>query len=143
MNENKVFLDTNILIYAYDASAGQKNLKAKEILVKLWNSKRGIISIQVMQEFFVNVTSKIQYPIDTDSAEVIIKDLFQWEVVVNDEASVLKAIDIHIEHKFSFWDAMILQAAVHGRAKLLYTEDMTHGQEVQGVRIVNPFIREN
>jgi predicted nucleic acid-binding protein len=143
MNESKVFLDTNILIYAYDASAGQKNRKAKDTLVKLWNSKRGIISIQVMQEFFVNVTSKIQYPIDTDSAEVIIKDLFQWEVVVNDEASILKAIDIHIEYKFSFWDAMILQAAVNGGAKLLYTEDMIHGQEVQGVRIVNPFVREN
>ncbi|MBD3414295.1 MAG: PIN domain-containing protein [Candidatus Aminicenantes bacterium] len=139
MSENRVFLDTNILIYAYDTSAGPKNHTAKDILMRLWDSKKGMISTQVIQEFFVTVTCKIKKPIDIDTAKVIIKDLLLWQLFVNDESSILKAIDIHEEHQFSFWDAMILQAAVNGGAELLYTEDMTHGQVVQGVRIVNPF----
>lgn len=139
MSENKVFLDTNILIYAYDTSAGRKNFRAKDLLIELWDSQRGMISTQVLQEFFVNVTRYIQKPMDIDSAEVIIKDLLHWDVWVNDETSLLKAIDIHRKHQFSFWDAMIVQAAVRGGADVLYTEDMTHGQVVQGVRVVDTF----
>jgi predicted nucleic acid-binding protein len=142
MNENKVFLDTNILIYAYDASAGQKNRTAKELLVELWKSKTGMLSTQVLQEFFVSVTTKIQKPLSIERTKLIIRDLLHWEVIINDETSILNAIDIHKKHQFSFWDAMILQAAVNRGARLLYTEDMTHGQVVQGVRIVNPFIEE-
>jgi len=142
MNENRVFLDTNILIYAYDASAGQKNRTAKELLVELWKSKTGMLSTQVLQEFFVSVTIKIQKPLSIERTKLIIRDLLHWEVIINDETSILNAIDIHKKHQFSFWDAMILQAAVNRGARLLYTEDMTHGQVVQGVRIVNPFTEE-
>lgn len=142
MSENRVFLDTNILIYAYDASADQKNRAAKDILVELWNSKRGMLSTQVLQEFFVSVTSKIKKPLSIEKAKLIIRDLLHWEVIINDESSILNAVDIHKKHQFSFWDAMILQAAVNGGAQLLYTEDMTHGQVVQGIRIMNPFNEE-
>jgi predicted nucleic acid-binding protein len=142
MNENRVFLDTNILIYAYDASAGQKNRTAKELLVELWKSKTGMLSTQVLQEFFVSVTTKIQKPLSIEKTKLIIRDLLHWEVIINDETSILNAIDIHKKHQSSFWDAMILQAAVNRGARLLYTEDMTHGQVVQGVRIVNPFKEE-
>lgn len=140
MSESKAFLDSNILIYAYDVSSGEKNEIAKNLVMELWNSRKGIISTQVIQEFFVNITNKVPRPIDVDTAEIIIKDLLYWEVLVNDEASILEAIKIHKKHEFSFWDAMILQAAVKGGAELLYTEDMTHGQVVQGVHILNPFL---
>lgn len=140
MSENKAFLDSNILIYAYDVSSGKKNEVAKNLVMELWNSRKGIISIQVIQEFFVNITCKVPKPIDVDTAEIIIKDLLYWEIFVNNETSILEAIKIHKKYKFSFWDAMILQAAVKGGAELLYTEDMTHGQVVHGVHILNPFL---
>ena len=94
----------------------------------MWDSGKGILSTQVIQEFFVNITSKIQKPVDVNSAELIVKDLLQWDIFVNDEDSILKAIEICKRHSFSFWDALILQAAVRGGAERLYTEDMTHGQ---------------
>jgi len=140
MSENNVFLDSNILIYAYDISAGEKNEIAKNLVMELWNSRRGTISTQVIQEFFVNITSKIPKPIDADTAEIIIRDLLYWKVLVNDETSILEAIRIHKKHEFSFWDALILQSAVKGGAEILYTEDMTHGQVVEGIHILNPFL---
>ena len=139
MREHKVFLDTNIIIYAYDSSAGKKHEVAREILTGLWDSGLGVISTQVLQEFFVNVTKKIPKPIDIDLAKGIIEDFLRWDVVVNDGESLLDAIDILVEYNYSFWDSMIIQAAVKGGAELLLTEDLEDGKVVKGVEIRNPF----
>ena len=139
MRERKVFLDTNIIIYAYDNSAGKKHEVAREILTGLWDSGLGVISTQVLQEFFINVTKKIPKPIDIDLAKGIIEDFLRWDVVVNDGECLLDAIDILVEHNYSFWDSMIIQAAVKGGAELLLTEDLEDGKVVKGVEIRNPY----
>ena len=139
MPGDKIFLDTNVLIYAYDVSAGKKHEMAKTILMDLWNSGRGILSIQVLQEFFVNITKKVSKPLDIKTAKDIIKDLLKWDVVMIDGESLLEAVEIHIRHQYSFWDSMILKAAQKGGAVLLLSEDLMHGQTIDGVTIKNPF----
>ena len=139
MSGAKTFLDTNIVIYAYDASAGLKHEIARQIMTDLWTSGNGILSTQVLQEFYVNVTRKIPKPLELDLARQIVADLLKWDLVVNGGDSILDAIDIQKRHNFSFWDAMIISSAVTGGAVTLLSEDLTDGQIIDGVTIRNPF----
>lgn len=136
---DKVFLDTNILIYAYDVSARKKHEVAKGLLIQLWESGLGVISTQVLQEFFVVSTRKIPNPMDIQRAEDIVSDLLKWEFVICDGDSILKAITLHRRYHFSFWDALIIAAALKANAAFLYSEDLTHGHSVEGLEIKNPF----
>jgi len=140
MPEDRVFIDTNILIYAHDISSGIKHQRAQQIIMDLWESGLGLLSIQVLQEFFVSVTSKIPAPLDIENAKKILEDLLSWDVVMIDGKSLLEAIDIHKRYKYSFWDAMIIQAAIKGNASLLLSEDLNDGQIISGMRIKNPFL---
>ncbi|MEW6410736.1 MAG: PIN domain-containing protein [Nitrospirota bacterium] len=142
MRGNKVFLDTNIIIYAYDVSAGKKHEIAKKIVMDLWDSRLGVISTQVLQEFFVTITKKIPKPIEIKLAKEIMRDLLKWDVVVNDGGSILEATGIHALHKYPFWDSQIIQSAIRGGASLLLSEDLSDGQTVDGVEIKNPFHRQ-
>ena len=139
MPGDKCFLDTNILVYAFDISAGQKHEVAKRIVIDLWDTKDGILSTQVLQEFFVSVTKKIPKPMDAGLAREIVSDFLKWHIVVNDENSLLEAIDIHIRYNYSFWDSLLIQAAIRSGAVLLLTEDLTDSQEIKGISIKNPF----
>lgn len=139
MSDHKIFLDTNIIIYAYDVSAEPKHKIAKDLMIDLWESGLGVISTQVLQEFYVNVTQKIQAPLEMNLAKSIIEDLLTWDVVINDGESLLGAVDIQIKYKTNFWDSLIIQAASQGGAKFLYTEDFQDGQNIEDVRIKNPF----
>ncbi len=140
MNENKLFLDTNILIYAYDISAGKKNEIARKLVVDLWETQSGCLSTQVLQEFFVCVTKKIPKPLDINRAKEIVHDLLNWNIVVNDGGTIIKAINIHLDYKFSFWDSLIIQSAINGGAETLYTEDFVGAEKIKGVEITNPFV---
>lgn len=140
MSDDKVFLDSNVLVYAHDVSAGAKHEIAKATVEDLWERRSGVLSSQVLQEWFVNVTGKIPRPVAVSTAREIVEALLSWEVVVNDGSSVLAAVDIHERLGFSFWDALIVQAALKGGATRLLTEDLTHGQKVDGLRIEDPFI---
>jgi predicted nucleic acid-binding protein len=140
MKEDKVFLDTNILVYAHDISAREKHKIALEIMENLWDSGLGILSTQVLQEFFPIATKKIPYPLSIRSAKEVISVLLTWDVVVNDSKNILEAIDIYEQHKYSFWDSLIIQAAIKGNASLLLTEDFKDGQAIEGLKIENPFI---
>ena len=139
MPGDKVFLDTNIILYAYDVSAGEKHQRAKEIVLDLWNSGLAVISTQVLQEFFVTATQKIPKPLDNRFAKDIVGDLLKWEVVINDGVSVLEAIELLLQYGYSFWDSLIIEAAIKGGAEILLSEDLSHGQTIQGVTIMNPF----
>ena len=139
MPEDKIFIDTNIMIYAYDLSAEEKHQIAGHILSDLWNSGLGVISTQVLQEFFVNIIQKIQRPIDKKFAKDIVRDFLRWQVVVNNGDSILDAIDICDKYGYSFWDSMIIEAAIKGGAVFLMSEDLQHGQVISGVTITNPF----
>jgi predicted nucleic acid-binding protein len=108
-------------------------------MTDLWTSGNGILSTQVLQEFYVNVTRKIPKPLDLDLARQIVSDLLKWDVVVNGGDSILDAIDIQKRHNFSFWDAMIISSAVTGGAVTLLSEELTDGQIIGGVTIRNPF----
>lgn len=139
MTAGKVFVDTNILIYAYDTSAGDKHLTAARQIAELWKSETGLISTQVLQEFYVNVTRKIAQPLNISVARSIIEDMSRWEVVTVEPDTILAAIDLQREHTLSFWDAMIVAAAIAGGSETLLTEDLSHGQTIRGVTIRNPF----
>jgi predicted nucleic acid-binding protein len=139
MTVQKVFLDTNIIIYAYDVSAGDKHVVASKIMLDLWDSGLGVISTQVLQEFFVNVTQKIPKPLDKRLAKDILSDLLKWDVVVNDGESILEAVEILFQYGYSFRDSLIIEAAMRSGSELLLSEDLTHGQIINGLTINNPF----
>jgi predicted nucleic acid-binding protein len=139
MKEDRTFVDTNILVYAHDSSAGLKHKKAVRIFVDLWETKLGILSTQVLQEFFVIVTNKIPRPLHQDKAEELIIHLLKWKVIVNDGQSILSAIDIQRRYNYPFWDSLIIQAAIAGKANVLLSENFQGGQVIESMRIVNPF----
>lgn len=140
MKGDRTFLDTNVLLYAFDTESARKYPTARKTVEDLWRSGTGIVSTQVLQEFFVNVTKKISRPITVNAAKGIVLDFQKWKVVVNDGGSLLGAIDIQAEHGYSFWDSLIIHAAVEGGAKLLLSEDLKDGQRIRGVTIRNPFL---
>jgi predicted nucleic acid-binding protein len=139
MEGAKAFVDTNILIYAYDSTAGQKHERASRIVSDLWDSGLGVLSTQVLQEFFVNVTAKIPKPLDVITAKGIVNDLLAWETMVVDGPSILKGVDIHLKYQYAFWDALIIETAISSRSQVLLSEDLCDGQIIQGVTIKNPF----
>ena len=120
-------------------TAGKKHETARIIITDLWDSGLGVISTQVLQEFFVNVVQKIPKPIDKQQAKEIVRDFLKWHVVVNTGDSIVDAIDICIRFGYSFWDSMIIEAAIKGGATVLISEDLQDGQTVSGVTIKNPF----
>jgi predicted nucleic acid-binding protein len=140
MNDSRSFIDTNVLVYAYDTTAGAKRERARSLLADLWRSGDGCLSVQVLQEFFVNVTRKVPRPLDPEPAAAIIADLSRWRVHSPDAGDVLAAVDLHRRDGISFWDAMILRSASTLGCRTLYSEDLNHGQRYDGVQVRNPFV---
>jgi predicted nucleic acid-binding protein len=139
MNGNRRFVDTNILVYAHDDSAGAKRDQARALVEQLWESREGCLSVQVLQEFFVTVTRKIAKPLDTETAKAIVADLSRWHLHVPAADDSLGAIGIHQRTGISFWDAMIVRSAAEMGCTVLYSEDLNAGQEYSGVGVENPF----
>lgn len=135
---DKVFVDTNILIYAHDLDAGEKHQIALKIVKDLWEKKTGILSTQVLQEFYVNVTRKIPNPLSPLEAREIIRPYLCWQVQENHPMSVLRASEIEERYHISFWDALIITAAREARAAKILTEDLSSGQMIEGILIENP-----
>ena len=131
------FFDTNILVYADDQDDVAKQHRAVELFTEHRRSRTGVVSLQVLQEYFVTVTRKLQ--IDARTARRRVQLLSKFDVVVPEVSDVLAAIDLHRLHGFSFWDALILRAAQQAGCNVLFTEDMQQSREIDGVRIVNPF----
>ncbi len=140
---DRVFVDTNVLVYAHDADAGKKHSLAKELLSQLWETRTGILSTQVLQEFIVAVTRKVPSPISIAQARRAIRNYCAWELVVNDSTIILQATEIQEAHQLSFWDALIVSAAFAGNAATIVTEDLNHGQLIEGILIQNPFVTES
>ena len=139
--KGKFFVDTNLLVYAYDSSAGEKWRTSLEVLSLLWMHRTGVLSTQVIQEFFVSLTQKVRHPVLPKMAKEIISDLVQWLIVVNDGKNILRAIDLQTKYHFSFWDSLILQAAIASNSEFLLSEDFQDGQIIESVTIVNPFLK--
>ena len=137
-NADKYFVDTNILLYAHDRSAGLKHERARQVIEQLWNSGQGVLSTQVLQELCINLRRQVARPLSVEEIRRIIQDYSSWEIVINDSASVLKALEIELRYQTSFWDALILQAAESSGAAILYSEDLAAGQKYGAVKVVNP-----
>lgn len=141
MNDNfkRQFIDTNVLVYAHDRSAGKKYERARKLLTNLWESRQGCISIQVLQEFYVTVVQKTSKPILTDKAARIITDLKEWNVHIPDVNDILYAIDIQQRNKLSFWDSLIICSAKKLNCDVIWSEDLNHGQYYEEIVVMNPF----
>jgi len=133
----RCFIDTNILIYGHETPAGEKHVRARELLEQLWREGQGVISTQVLQEFCVNVIRKSRSPVSFAELSSTVRDLMKWEVVTNQAAGVLRALQI--QDRYGIWDALIVHSAEVSKTAVLYSEDLSDGQMYGTVRVVNPF----
>lgn len=136
------FCDTNVIIYAYDQSAGEKYGQARDLLDRIWASRVGALSLQVLQESYVSLTRKLRPAYTPTEARSIVADLATWPSVIEPtRLDVLGAIDRSLSWQVSFWDALILTAAKRARASVVWSEDLNDGQSYDDVLVRNPFGR--
>jgi len=134
----RIFFDTNILVYTDDRANPAKQKRALEILDESKQTQTGVVSLQILQEYFVTVTRK--YGVDASAARRKVELFAAFDVVEPVLSDVLAAIDLHRLHHLSYWDALVIHCARRAGCKHVLSEDMQHGQVIDGVRIVNPFL---
>jgi predicted nucleic acid-binding protein len=134
------FLDTNILVYAYDSSAGDKHRQAVTLLTNLVKQGGAALSIQVLQELFVVLTRKLPKTLSINHAASTIADLTVLPVHTPQSSDVLAAIDLHHRLRLSFWDAMIVRSASQLDCKVIWSEDFADGHRYDGIDVRSPFI---
>jgi predicted nucleic acid-binding protein len=132
------FVDSNVLIYAHDRDAGPKRELAMALLGRLWTERTGILSVQVLQEFFVTVTRKLQTPLARAQAREVVRAYAPWVMSPTTPETILRATELSEAARIDFWDALIVAAAEQSGAETLYSEDLNHGQVIAGVRVLNP-----
>ena len=135
---DRTFIDTNILLYAHDAGSGEKHAIADRVLRELWITGTGVLSVQVLQEFYVNVTRKIRSPLSREQARSIVNDYVEWATETT-PAEIVTAFRIEDESRIGFWDALIVSSAAKSGAARILSEDLNAGQRIAGILIENPF----
>ncbi len=135
----KTFVDTNVLVYAHDLDASNKHLLAKEMLQELWKNQTGVLSTQVLQEFYVSVTRKISKPLAKAAARTIVETYALWCIDIT-PTEISAAFRIEDQARIGFWDALICAAAAKSGAARILSEDLNPGQKILGIQIVNPFL---
>jgi predicted nucleic acid-binding protein len=135
----KFFFDTNVLVYLFDADSPAKRKQARALFQRHTEAGDILLSTQVLQEFYVTVTRKLARLLDAAAASEAVSSFAQLPLVQIDSALIVSAIHRSRNNQLSFWDALIVQAAIEGRASTLYSEDMQHGQMLDGLRLLNPF----
>jgi predicted nucleic acid-binding protein len=133
------FVDTNVLLYAHDQTAGAKREAAIALLTRLIDEGVGLLSTQVLMEFFVSATRKLPRRMDADTAVEIIEDFGTWPVFTPGVADILAGAKLTERYGIHFWDAMIIQGAVSLGADVIWSEDLNAGQQYEGVPVRNPF----
>jgi len=134
---SRVFVDTNVLVYADDADAGEKQIRAQEVLQRTVRDESAVLSTQVLQEYFAIATRKLAIP--ADKARQRVEALARLHVVIIQPALILAAIDLVRLHSISFWDALIVRSAQSAACTRLLTEDLEDGEMIEGLRIENPW----
>lgn len=134
----RFFVDTNVLVYADDRSAGAKRQRARQLLREALRRRSGVLSLQVLKEYFAAATRKLGLP--AVAARRRIELLGRLDVVKLDVDDLLAAVDLHRLHKLSIWDTLIIRSALVAGCRVLYTEDLQHGRRIDGLEIVNPFL---
>jgi predicted nucleic acid-binding protein len=135
-----VFVDSNVLIYCHDTANPEKQARASAWIEYLWKSRRGRLSIQVLQEFYVNVTQKVKPGLDRSRARQEISALTAWRPMLNNSFALLAAWDLQDRYDLSLWDSLVVAAAQNSGCGLLLTEDLQHDQDFNGLRVVSPFL---
>jgi predicted nucleic acid-binding protein len=135
------FVDSNVLVYAHDRSETRRQPVAQALLDALWRDRSGALSTQVLQEFYVVATRKFDPPMRRSAAREVVALYGTWPTVQVDVALILAASKLQERHSFSFWDALVVEAARRCGATRLLTENLQAGREIGGVRIENPFAR--
>ena len=135
---DKTFVDTNVLIYAHDVDAKAKHEVAKGVLRELWSQRTGVLSMQVLQEFYVNVTRKIATPLPKETARLVVNSYATWciETTPNEIAAAFRIED---ESRIGFWDALIVASAAKSGTVRILSEDLNAKQMISGIRVENPF----
>ncbi|MYE55398.1 MAG: PIN domain-containing protein [Chloroflexi bacterium] len=136
---DRSFLDTNILVYAYDVREPIKQARAQEVLKQGIENETAILSVQVIGEFFTVVTKRILKPLSAEEAEQALDLLSILPIIDLDSRMVRHAIAIHRQHGIAYWDALIVAAAHRAECTQILTEDLNAGQSYSGVTVVNPF----
>lgn len=133
------FVDTNILIYGHDRAQGRRHEIASTVIEELWVSGDGVLSTQVLQELYVNLSRKLRKPMTRPRARVVVERYMAWPVHLIAPADILAASELEQRHTLAFWDALLVVAAQNLGATRLLTEHMQHGRTISGVRIESPF----
>lgn len=134
------FIDTNVLVYARDASELEKQPVARQWVDQLWETGKGRLSVQVLNEYYVTVTHKLKPGMSRGDAQADIRDLIRWNPLPIDATLLNRAWMVETRFGLQFWDALIVSAAQESGCSLLLTEDLQHGQDLDGVLVVNPFL---
>ena len=137
----RTFVDTNIVVYGYDQREPEKSAIAREILYNLWRTRDGQLSTQVLQELYVNLTRKLRVVLPRSKARALVGRYGRWSVHAITTGDILEAADLEERHSLSFWDALIVVAAIRSGAERILSEDLQHDRTIGGVRIENPFQR--
>ncbi len=135
-----VFVDTNVLLYRHDSSKPEKQQAAETWLVYLWQTRSGRLSTQVLQEFYLNATQKLKPGLDRGTARQEVLDLAVWNPISVDLQIIAEAWSLQDQYQLSFWDSLIAAAARISGCRFLLTEDLQHDQDLNGVRVLSPFI---
>ena len=137
-----IFVDTNVLVYARDLSEAEKQRRAAEWIGSLWETGLGRLSFQVLQEYYVTLTAKLDPPRKTEDARDDVMALRAWKPEAIDHRTLETAWDIQDRYGYSWWDALIVTSALHSGARYLLTEDLQAGQVIDGLTIISPFDHE-
>jgi predicted nucleic acid-binding protein len=135
---SRSFLDTNVLVYSDDPRDLVKQTKALDLIKDHLRRRTGVVSLQVLQEYFVSVTGKLK--LDAELAKRRVEVFARFQVAEPTVSDILAAIDLHRLHGFSYWDALVIRCASQSGCSVLLTEDLQNGRVVDGVEIVNPFL---
>ena len=134
-----VFVDTNLFVYSLDVSEPEKQRQARKLLAALWDSREGRVSVQVLQELYSTLTRKLDHPLDPEEARQVVRGLFAWNPVTVNDRTIEVAWSLQDRYSLSWWDALIVAAARIAGCDRLLTEDLSHGQDLDGVTVTNPF----
>lgn len=136
------FVDTNVLVYARDVSEGQKQRQAERWLAHLWATRLGRLSTQVLNEYYVVVTEKLRPGLDRDVARADVRSLMVWAPIPMDRHVIEGAWTVQDRFGLAWWDALVVSAAQVAACRWLLSEDLSHGQVLDGVQVINPFLVE-
>ncbi|HMC95019.1 MAG TPA: PIN domain-containing protein, partial [Polyangia bacterium] len=131
------FVDTNVLVYAEDRDAGRKHEIARDLIVDLWRSREGVLSVQVLQELYVTLTRKVRRPLPPARAAEVVREYLAWRIVDNDGDLLIAAMVLQQKGRISLWDALVVEAAGAAGCERLYSEDLNSGQRFGALKIVN------